>query len=182
MAEPAPGELELVRAFVNTREIEEGTDELDSPRSLRAWLAERELLDAGPAGGETDVSDADLRHAIALREALRSLLRANNGAAADERASAELEAAARRAQLAVRFAPEARVTPLTGGVDGALGGLLARVAAAMGDGTWRRLKACSAEDCQWAFYDASRNRSGVWCTMQTCGNRAKARSFRERRG
>jgi predicted RNA-binding Zn ribbon-like protein len=51
----------------------------------------------------------------------------------------------------------------------------------MGDGTWRRLKACSAETCQWAFYDGSRNRSGVWCTMQTCGNRAKARSFRQRK-
>jgi predicted RNA-binding Zn ribbon-like protein len=179
MAEPAPGELELVRAFVNTREIEQGTDALDSPRALRDWLAERDLLSAR---APTQATDADLSHAVALREALRSLLRANNGAGPDERASAELEAAARRAQLAVRFAPDARVTPLADGVDGALGGLLARVAAAMGDGTWRRLKACSADDCQWAFYDGSRNRSGVWCTMQTCGNRAKVRSFRERRG
>jgi predicted RNA-binding Zn ribbon-like protein len=179
MAEPAPGELELVRAFVNTREIELATDELDSPRALGDWLTQQGLL----AGAATPApTAADLDHAIALREALRTLLRANNGVDADERAGAELEAAARRAQLAVRFAPDAHVAPLADGVDGALGGLLARVAAAMGDGTWRRLKACAADDCQWAFYDGSRNRSGVWCTMQTCGNRAKVRSFRERQG
>jgi predicted RNA-binding Zn ribbon-like protein len=127
------------------------------------------------------VTDADLAHAVALREALRRLMGANRGDGVDERASAELETAARRARLAVRFAPDAQVAPLADGVDGALGGLLARVATAMGDGTWQRLKACSAEDCQWAFYDGSRNRSGVWCTMQTCGNRAKARSFRQRK-
>jgi predicted RNA-binding Zn ribbon-like protein len=180
MAEAAPGGLELVRAFVNTREIEEDTDVLDSPRALRDWLAEQDLLAA-----EAAATDDDLEHALALREALRRLLRANNGeeaSAALDRAGAELETAARRAALAVRFAPDARVEPMAGGVDGALGGLLARVATAMGDGTWRRLKACAADDCQWAFYDSSRNRSGVWCTMQTCGNRAKARSFRSRRG
>jgi predicted RNA-binding Zn ribbon-like protein len=33
----------------------------------------------------------------------------------------------------------------------------------------------------WAFYDRSKNRSGHWCSMRVCGNRAKARQFRERR-
>ena len=50
----------------------------------------------------------------------------------------------------------------------------------MGDRSWPRLKACPAEDCHWAFYDHSRNRSGTWCEMGECGNRAKARRFRER--
>ena len=50
----------------------------------------------------------------------------------------------------------------------------------MNDRTWARLKACPAEDCQWAFYDHSRNRSGTWCEIGKCGNRAKARRFRER--
>jgi predicted RNA-binding Zn ribbon-like protein len=178
MSEQAPGELELVRAFVNTREIELGTDDLDSPRALRDWLADRGLLaPAAPAPG-----GRDLDHALALREALRAAMRANHDDGVDERASAELERAARRAQLSVRFAPGARVEPLADGVDGALGALLARVAEAMADGTWRRLKACTADDCQWAFYDSSRNRSGVWCTMRTCGNRAKVRSYRARQG
>ena len=56
--------------------------------------------------------------------------------------------------------------------------LLAIVAEAEADGTWRRMKACPA--CGWAFYDRSRNRSRTWCAMAICGNRAKARSYRER--
>jgi len=42
------------------------------------------------------------------------------------------------------------------------------------------LKVCPADTCQWAFYDASRKRSAVWCDMRVCGNRAKVRGFRER--
>lgn len=42
------------------------------------------------------------------------------------------------------------------------------------------MKVCPADDCQWAFYNASRNRSAVWCDMCVCGNCAKVREFRER--
>jgi predicted RNA-binding Zn ribbon-like protein len=45
----------------------------------------------------------------------------------------------------------------------------------------RRLKLCRAHDCGWLFVDGSRNRSRRWCDMSDCGNRAKARRFRERR-
>jgi len=34
--------------------------------------------------------------------------------------------------------------------------------------------------CGWLFLDASRNRSRRWCTMEVCGNRAKARRHYER--
>ena len=37
---PAPGELEIVRRFVNTLDIESGTDELASPGALLGWLRE----------------------------------------------------------------------------------------------------------------------------------------------
>jgi predicted RNA-binding Zn ribbon-like protein len=47
--------------------------------------------------------------------------------------------------------------------------------------TWDRLKACRLDDCQWVFYDHSKNRSRTWCSMRVCGNRAKARAYRERR-
>ena len=59
--------------------------------------------------------------------------------------------------------------------------IVAIVYEAMVDGTWERLKACPADDCQWAFYDESKNRSGTWCDMAVCGNRAKVRAYRERR-
>ena len=67
------------------------------------------------------------------------------------------------------------------GCRGALAALMAGVAEASAQGTWERLKACSAESCQWAFYDRSKNRSGRWCSMQTCGNRTKTRTYRTRR-
>jgi predicted RNA-binding Zn ribbon-like protein len=59
--------------------------------------------------------------------------------------------------------------------------IVAIVYEAMVDGTWERLKVCPADDCQWAFYDESKNRSGTWCDMAVCGNRAKVRAYRERR-
>ena len=70
---PAPGQLELVRAFVNTLDIEAGTDELSSPAELAAWLRERDL--AEPA--DSSATEADLRQAIVMREALRDVLLAH---------------------------------------------------------------------------------------------------------
>jgi predicted RNA-binding Zn ribbon-like protein len=183
MSTPAPGELELVRGFVNTWDAEDQTETFSSPGALCDWLAEHELLDAGE--GAVTASDADVAHARELRDALRSMLRANHGEPVDPAATPRVEAAARRSRLAVRFVGEGgsvQLQPLAGGVDGALGRVLARMAVAMADGTWQRLKVCPADDCQWAFYDTSRNRSAVWCDMKVCGNRAKVRSFRERRG
>jgi predicted RNA-binding Zn ribbon-like protein len=144
-----------------------------------AWFAEHDLL-----GGAASVraSAADLRHAVALREALRAHLDAHHGEPVDPGAATVLDAAARRARLTVRFTglDTTGLEPEAGGVDGALGRLLAIVAAAIDDGTWRRLKVCPADDCRWAFYDESRNRSATWCDMRVCGNRAKVRGFRER--
>jgi predicted RNA-binding Zn ribbon-like protein len=56
--------------------------------------------------------------------------------------------------------------------------LIAAEAATLG--TWTRLKACSADDCQWAFYDRSPARTGCWCRMQICGARSKSRAYRRR--
>ncbi len=117
-----------------------------------------------------------------MREALRELLRANNGIDVDEAAAAAtLDAAARRAGLTVRFdAGAVRLVPGARGVQGALGGVLAAAAEAMADGSWQRLKACRADDCRWAFVDQARNHSRQWCDMRVCGNRQKARVFRAR--
>ncbi len=49
------------------------------------------------------------------------------------------------------------------------------------DGDLRRIRECAADDCGWLFYDTSRNLSRRWCSMQSCGNRAKVQQFRARR-
>ena len=175
-AKTAPQPLYLVQRFVNSADLETGEDELTSPDALRDWFAERGLMD--PAD---PVSGADLRRAIDVREGLRALLLANNGAELDEAAVERLDRAASRAGVRLSFARgEPELVPDAVGVDGAIARLMAIVAAARGDGSWHRLKACPREDCEWAFYDRSKNRSGRWCTMESCGNVEKARSYRER--
>jgi predicted RNA-binding Zn ribbon-like protein len=174
----APGELELVRQFVNTLDLETGEEELATAADLGAWLRHRELL----AGGSS-TSERDRCRAIELREALRALLVANNGGGDAGDALAVLDRAARRAGVELRFPERSRaeLRPAAAGVDAALGRLLAIVAEAMTLGTWARLKACRAEGCRWAFYDRARNRSRAWCSMAVCGNRTKARTYRRRR-
>lgn len=173
----APGDLELVRTFVNTRDFDDEEEQLETPAALRDWLAERGLLPR-----DEPVTGADLRRALEVREALRALCLANNGAALEPAALETLNSAADAGPLLVRFGGDggARLAPAGAGVGAALGALLGIVARAMADGTWDRLKACRAEDCLWAFYDHSRNRSGHWCSMAVCGNRAKARAYRQR--
>lgn len=47
--------------------------------------------------------------------------------------------------------------------------------------TRRRLKTCRNPSCPVAFYDRSRNNSGVWHDVKTCGNAANLRAYRARR-
>jgi predicted RNA-binding Zn ribbon-like protein len=116
-----------------------------------------------------DFVNADASDPI-LREAIRALLRANNGLEADvDAASRVLDDAGLRAGFAHGGLVFAAREPV-----------VAAVAAAMADGSWSRVKACRADDCQWAFVDTARNRSRQWCDMAICGNRAKARRFRSR--
>jgi predicted RNA-binding Zn ribbon-like protein len=168
-------ELELVRQFVNTRDVEEGTDDLAGPDALRTWFEQR-----GFDPGRVGVTDVD--RAVELREALRALLLANGGASLDARAIETLNSIADEMHLTVRFdgSGNCGLEPAGDGSEAALGELLAIVFRAMSDGSWARLKACREDTCQWAFYDRSRNRSGTWCSMEVCGNRAKARAYRRR--
>ena len=171
--------LDLLCDFVNSVELEAGKDDLADARGLVRWLSAH-----GLAGARSRATDADAAEVRAVREALRELMRANNDVAADRSAAAAiLDAASRRAGLAVRFdAGSVRLVPRERGVHGALGAVLAAAAYAMADGSWPRVKACRSDTCRWAFVDNARNRSRQWCSMSVCGNRQKARTFRRRHG
>jgi predicted RNA-binding Zn ribbon-like protein len=174
----APAELDHIRQFVNTFDLESLEDQIAEPEQAAAWLAERGLLPDGDA-----LTQADVTQAQSMREALRKLLLAHNGAPLDQAAVDAVNNAAKSADLVVRFDDDgnAALTPVRPGIDAALGRLIAIVYRAMADGTWERLKACPEDRCEWAFYDWSKNRSATWCDMAVCGNRAKARAYRERR-
>ena len=182
----APHGLSLVIDFVNTLDVETGVDELANLEGLRTWFSERGLIEPRDA----KPSERERRRAIELREALRELMLAHTegeraahaGAERSERAGAELDRAARAGLLTVRFGADgsARVDAHGAGFDRALARLLIPIVEARADGSWERVKACRADDCMWAFYDRSRNRSGVWCDMAVCGNRTKVRAFRAR--
>jgi predicted RNA-binding Zn ribbon-like protein len=174
--ETAPGDLELVRTFVNTLDLFR-SDTVATTEALRAWLAERQLI-----GSEAAVSQADLTQAVRVREALRDLAEANAGESVPREALETLRSAAERAALRLAFTDDGRLAlePLADGVDGALAQLLEIVHRAMHAGTWARLKACRDKTCRYLYYDHSKNRSAAWCDMATCGNRNKARRRRAR--
>lgn len=175
-SDTAPSRLELVRQFVNTREIDEDRDEIATPAALEAWLAEHGL-------GSAPATDADVDRFADVREGLRALMLANNGEPRDQDAVARLDAVAATVAVSVRFGDdECALEPEGKGLDAALGSILGRVHTGMRDGTFQRLKACREHTCEWAFYDHSRNRSATWCSMEVCGNRAKARAYRARHG
>jgi len=175
--EGAPRPAALVRDFVNTLDVEEGTDAIAAPDALASWLREHDLLAPGEGVAPEDVATAAL-----LREALRTMLRAHHGGPAPADALGRVNALVARLPLAVSFDARgsAAVKPALGGAPGALAGIVAAVAAAAGGATWGRLKVCAESSCQWAFYDRSRNRSGRWCSMAVCGNRSKTRAYRRR--
>ena len=176
----APGQLALVQALVNTQygQGRRAHVELTSPEQLRAWLVAHRLLADG-----TPVTEGDFRRVLQLREALRSLLRANNETEILASQVDVLNRLTSNAPLTVRFHHNELPTlePDITGVDGTLARLVGIVFTAMTDGTWARLKACRNERCQKAFYDTSKNRSGAWCSMAGCGSRLKARAYRHRR-
>jgi predicted RNA-binding Zn ribbon-like protein len=168
---------DLVLDFVNTLDLRPFSEGLETPQALGDWLADRGLLPRG-----TRVTRAELEETKRVREALRDLLAAQNELDVDvEKAGAELDDAICRAKLALRFSDGAmRLVPGVAGVRGAVGRILAQVSAAMAEGTFERMKACRADDCRWAFLDTAKNRSRAWCSMQSCGNRAKVHAYRER--
>ena len=177
--EPAPGELGLVQAFVNSHydlEGDRGGELLHSPRALAHWLSSRGLLDRSRA-----LTRADLRRALDVREGLRAMLAANNGVDWDADAVARLNRAAGRPGAVIQFHPDGpSFEPYERDFDGAIGVLLGIALRAQLDGRWQRLKACPGDDCGWAFYDYSRNQASAWCSMSVCGSRSKARAYRER--
>ncbi|GHA98015.1 CGNR zinc finger domain-containing protein [Streptomyces termitum] len=176
--EVAPGRLALVQSFVNSVNVEFGPDAFASVPALVRWM-ERNGFPAG-AGAPTE---ADRAEAVAVREALRALMRANNGAGDDPEARALIERVAAGCPLVLGFGADGApgLRPAGTGTRGMIARVLGIVVEAVHEGTWPRLKSCHEHRCEWAFYDRARNRSGRWCSMAVCGTRSKMQVYRQGR-
>ena len=164
---------DLCLDFANTRYWrgqETPTETLNVPADLAAWAKASKPLPA-----------TEFDEAIALREALYRLFDAQaQGKAAPTR---DLDALNR----ALAQAP-ARITLKRGRdgyeweVDAKAGtalALLAPVLWSAGDllagPRLDKVRRCANPDCGWLFLDDSRAGKRRWCSMSSCGNRAKAR-------
>jgi predicted RNA-binding Zn ribbon-like protein len=172
----APGGLELVQAFINSVELPDGEDQLGDAERAAAWLEAR-----GVDAGRLDAGA--VRRLVEVRETLRDALESHTGNHVEGDVFVRLQRLLDDAVLVPRLSPAGG--SLAPGRPRGADGLIAAVAAAVVEATyrdtWDRLKVCRSDTCRWAFYDRSKNGCGHWCSMETCGSRHKARSYRARK-
>ncbi|MEW6366548.1 MAG: CGNR zinc finger domain-containing protein [Acidobacteriota bacterium] len=123
-------------------------------RRLRVLLCR--IVEAVRAGGRVDAKD------IALL----------NGALAESPLARRIER--------TRGGWSITTAPVSGGIDGVVAELASSFASMLADGDPSRIRICANRDCNWVFYDWSRNRTRRWCNAAECGNLIKVRRFRER--
>jgi predicted RNA-binding Zn ribbon-like protein len=174
----APGRLELLQRFINSHnhDFPPDWDRIGRPEKARAWLLEKGLVAPGD-----EVAEADVARLQELREAIRALVVANQRGEPAAVAVEVIRRGAGRLTVAIDDDGRTSLVPTRGGVDGAVATLLGILHEAQLTGHWSRMKGC--RQCEYAFFDRSKNRSAAWCAMSICGNRTKNRTYyRRRRG
>ncbi|GIF26977.1 putative RNA-binding Zn ribbon-like protein [Actinoplanes tereljensis] len=177
----APAGLALVQELLNTRTtMHYGSDLLLSADDAQRWLTEAITTwsrVSGLPGPTLLISSSDLRSLRRLRTTFENVILA---AGADN-----LDGALPPADVPVSLVPDAdgwvRMVPTGRGTRWLASALWAEALLAQQAGLWPRLKLCHNGDCRAAFFDTSRNNSGVWHDVSTCGNTANLRAFRERK-
>lgn len=174
---PAPGDLELLQRFTNLHVHRADDISTDPPAEvIREFLLDRGLLTQNER-----FTEMDRETYLALRNAIRGLIEADD--ASIPAADAEV---IDRIGLAAGLHPHFHAAhfptlePKGRGVAAAFGAIVAIAFVSAFDGSLAHLKLCADETCRAVFYDRSKNHSGRWCSMATCGNRAKVRAWRDR--
>ena len=173
---PAPGRLHVLQEFVNSAALPDGPDELATAAAAAQWLnGHRTVLTRA-------VSERERKRLVDIREGLRTVLTAHAGATVGSEVTAALTRQLNGAVLRPVISESgASLAGAPTGVAAFLATLAAAIVEATVAGTWQRLKVCRDDSCRWAFYDASKNGRGAWCSMRVCGSRNKARAYRARR-
>lgn len=166
--EAAPDGLALAQELLNTAAVGRFPDLLGDVDAAAGWAAE---VGVGDPVGELLLTEADLTQLRAFRDDLRSLSRGSH-----DRPLSWVGTAALKLEADGRV----ELRPSGAGAAYVISKVLSVVFEAQQADTLRRLKTCRNERCQVAFYDRSRNNSGAWHNVRTCGNQANLRAHRAR--
>ncbi|QRP43328.1 CGNR zinc finger domain-containing protein [Amycolatopsis sp. FDAARGOS 1241] len=175
--EVSPGGLGFVHDLLNTlsagkpRETDLLAEVADAQRWLDAALDRWAEATERPAE-RVELTADDVEH---LRD-LRDELQAATGHAAED------AGALPSAPVLLQPGPDGwlRPEPRGTGWRRVASIVLIEVLEAQRADRWRRLKTCRNNRCAVAFYDRSRNNSGVWHNVQVCGNAVNLRAYRAR--
>ena len=180
--------------FVNTLDLwPVPHDHLDSPEAALDWLVEHDMLhresrahllatfSSSPAAGVEIL--AKLRR---VRKAMRGVFEAAAARRAPEAADLEEMNRALRTHYIYELVPAHDGVSLDhrhqgDPVDGAMARLAESIARELIQGDTSRLRVCENPQCRWVFKDTSRTGKRKWCSMRSCGNRAKVARHRARR-
>lgn len=173
----APGGLGLVQDFLNTRAIRGyGPDLLADVRLAGDWAASAVRVWSSARGVDLqppELAGADLVKLRALRTTVEQLLSGEPSSARG--------AGAVVASFTLTDAGEVRLDPSGRGWRWLASALWGEILLSQQAGTWRRIKQCHNHRCGATFYDRSKNNSGVWHDVKTCGNAINLRASRARR-
>ncbi len=170
---PAPGGLALVQDMLNTRQIgRHALDLLGTVDGARYWLQQAQAQRPGDDGWVRDLSEQEMTALRALRADVERLVSEGDG---------HTEGPVARTALVLSPAGELRLEPAGQGLSRFAAEVWAQVFLAQLAGTWKRLKLCHNPPCASAFYDRSKNNSGVWHDVKMCGNAVNLRASRARR-
>lgn len=179
--------------FVNTLDLwPVSHDHLDSPANALDWLVEHDLMhrearlhlltqyDAAPREG-TEM----LARLQRVRQAMRGVLEAAAARRAPDAGNLDEINRALRTHYIYELVPAPDGVSLDhrhqgDPVDGAIARLSEAIARELIQGDTSRLRVCLNPQCRWVFKDTSRTGKRKWCSMRSCGNRAKVARHRAR--
>lgn len=148
---------------------------LDAPASLDSWYVECGLVNAAPA-----CEDGDLARAVAVREAIYTLVTARlAGDGYDEQALALVNEAARTPPATPQLTAGGRWTEAT--PEQALSTVARHAIELLSGPEVPLMKECANPECTKVFIDRSRGGRREWCGMESCGNKIKAAAYRARK-